>query len=72
MNTLDLKIGGMHCGSCAMLVQTAVEELPGVSKAAVDKGRETAHVEFDPAVVSISRIITIIEEAGYTAARASA
>jgi copper chaperone len=67
MQTIDLNTGGMHCGSCSMLIQMTVEDLPGISLAKADYGSGRTHVEFDPAEVSTEEIIAAIVEAGYTA-----
>ena len=40
-----LSIGGMSCGHCVAHVKNALLEVPGVSKADVDLGRNTAIVE---------------------------
>ena len=67
MATVDLKTGGMHCSSCSMLIEMTLDELPGVSSASADYRSGVARVEFDPAVVSVDRIIAAVIEAGYTA-----
>jgi Cu+-exporting ATPase len=50
-----------------MLIEMTVGDLPGVSSAHADYVKGTAHVEFDPAVVSVAEIVTAIVDAGYTA-----
>jgi Cu+-exporting ATPase len=67
MATIDLNTGGMHCSSCSMLIEMTVGDLPGVTAAKADYVKGTAHVEFDPAVVSVDEIVASIREAGYTA-----
>ena len=67
MKTIDLNTGGMHCGSCSMLIQLSVEDLPGIASAAADYASGRTHVEFDEAQVSVDQIIAAIVEAGYTA-----
>jgi copper chaperone CopZ len=66
MQTIELKTGGMHCGSCSTLVRMSVEELPGVASAKADHASGRTHVEFDPAQVSAADIIAAIVAAGYT------
>jgi copper chaperone CopZ len=44
-NTLEISISGMHCGSCALLIDDVLADLPGVLMAlpsfrTVDPGRE--------------------------------
>jgi copper chaperone CopZ len=67
MQTIDLNTGGMHCGSCSMLIEMTVGDLPGVSHAKADYASGRTQVEFDPDDVSAAEIIAAIVEAGYTA-----
>ena len=67
MEAIDIKTSGMHCGSCQMLVEMSVSELPGVQKTDVDMASEITHVEFDPAQVSAEQILAAIQGAGYGA-----
>lgn len=66
MESIDLITGGMHCGSCSMLVQMSVEDLPGVASARADYASGRTHVEFNPDDVSRAEIIAAIQEVGYT------
>ncbi|MGW5051373.1 heavy-metal-associated domain-containing protein [Actinokineospora sp. NPDC004072] len=68
ITTLVLRVDGLRCGSCALLIDTAVEDLPGVRSATtkVKLGRST--IELDTAQTSPSRVVEVIEELGYTAA----
>ena len=38
---------GMHCASCARLIERSLKKTPGVMDAAVNYGSERAAVEFD-------------------------
>ncbi|TDB39698.1 MAG: copper chaperone [Actinobacteria bacterium] len=62
---------GMHCHSCAMLIQLTVAELPGVTAVEVDNGTGVTVVTYDPAKVTPDAIITEITGAGYGAEVAS-
>lgn len=66
MESIDLITGGMHCGSCSMLIQMSVEELPGVASAKADYASGRTRVAFDAAEVSATEIIAAIQDAGYT------
>jgi copper chaperone len=61
------RITGMHCGSCALLIDDTLEDLPGVRSAhtSVKHGRTT--VELDTAKSSPTDIINAITELGYHA-----
>jgi len=65
MESVDIKTTGMHCGSCKMLIEMDVNELPGVSLAEVDLASGVTHVDFDPTEVSVDDIVAAIKGAGY-------
>jgi P-type Cu+ transporter len=62
----ELAIGGMTCASCAARVEKKLNKLDGVT-AAVNFATETARVTF-PAGVSAEDLVSVVEQAGYTAA----
>jgi copper chaperone len=61
------RVEGMHCGSCALLIDDALEDLPGVqsTQTTVKQGRST--VELDPSQSTPEDVIRAIEELGYQA-----
>ena len=61
----ELKISGMHCATCAINIEESLSKLDSVSKAQVNFGTDTAHVEFDPAKVSLAEIDRAVKDAGY-------
>ncbi len=61
------KISGMHCTSCAMLIDGDVEDIQGVKAASTNFAKEETEVEFDEAKVSPDTIISTIKETGYRA-----
>ena len=63
---IELAISGMTCASCAARVEKKLNKLNGVT-ATVNFATETARVGF-PAAVSIDDLISVVEQAGYTAA----
>ena len=67
MESVDIKTSGMHCGSCKMLIEMDVNELPGVSVAEVDLASGITHVDFDPALLTVDEIVAAIKGAGYDA-----
>ncbi len=60
-------IVGMHCASCARLIERSVGRIPGVVSCAVNYGSETAMVELDASQVSNSQLEKVIENTGYKA-----
>ncbi|WP_284641861.1 heavy metal translocating P-type ATPase [Paenibacillus silviterrae] len=65
--TADFTITGMTCAACATRIEKGLNKLEGV-KATVNLALETAHVEYNPAVVSVSDMIARVEKIGYKAA----
>jgi copper chaperone len=65
--TYSFAVTGMHCGSCGMLIDETLEDLPGItrSQTSVKVGRTT--VQADPAQVTTGEIAAAIAEAGYAA-----
>src|SRR3974377_2016605 len=59
-------IGGMTCASCAARIEKKLNKLDGVT-ATVNFATETAQVAF-PATLSTGDLISVVEQAGYTAA----
>lgn len=61
------RIEGMHCGSCALLIDDTLEDLPGVlsTQTTMKQGRST--VELDASQSSPDDVIAAIEELGYRA-----
>lgn len=65
MEKLELKIEGMHCGSCAVGIQMLLSQMEGVSAVEVSYENKKGTVEFDSAKVTKSEIVKAIEELGY-------
>ncbi len=63
---VELAIGGMTCASCAARIEKKLNRLDGVA-ATVNFATETAQVSF-PAAVNAGDLISVVEQAGYTAA----
>lgn len=63
----DFAIGGMHCASCAAIIQRKVGKLPSVKDVAVNFAAEKARVVYDAAQLDEQQIIEAIKKAGYSA-----
>lgn len=61
------KIKGMHCSSCAMLIDGDLEELEGVKISKTSYAKEETEVEFDQDKVEVTLIVETIEKSGYPA-----
>ncbi len=67
MKTVSLKIVDMHCTSCSVLIDTVLEELPGVKQSKTSYTLQKVEVEFDEAQVTTDKMIAVIKTEGYTA-----
>ncbi len=65
MKTESLKIGKMHCASCAGNIESVLNETAGVKSARVNYASEKARVEFDETKISLAEIKNIISKTGY-------
>jgi Cu+-exporting ATPase len=63
--SVELAIGGMTCASCAARIEKKLNKLDGVT-ATVNFATESARVSV-PAAVSTGDLISVVEQAGYTA-----
>ena len=61
----ELKISGMHCATCAVTVEEALAGVKNVTKAQVNFGTDTAHIEFDPEKTSLADLEKAVRDAGY-------
>ncbi len=60
-----LKVTGMHCKSCEVLIKDSLEELPGIQSVNVDHKKGFVEVLFDQSKVSIDLIKKVIVKEGY-------
>ena len=61
----ELKISGMTCATCAVNIEDSLSKIKDVSKAQVNFGTDTAHVEFDPKKVTLADLENAVKQAGY-------
>jgi len=65
--TIELATSGMHCGSCAMLIDMTLADIEGVESSKTDHVSGTTVVAFDDAVVSVADLIAAVRGVGYEA-----
>lgn len=58
---------GMHCASCARLIERKLNKVPGVVEASVNYASEQASVAVDPTIASDESLKHAVASAGYTA-----
>ncbi|HEU0080829.1 MAG TPA: heavy metal translocating P-type ATPase [Candidatus Paceibacterota bacterium] len=66
MYTQTYKVKGMHCASCAGIIEKTFKKTEGVKSAEVNYGTETAKVAFDTSKVNPHRLSEKIEKLGYS------
>lgn len=60
------KIKGMHCASCAGIIEKTFKKVPGVESVEVNYATETAKVAFDGVKVDSQQLSQTIEPLGYS------
>src|SRR3989339_501661 len=63
----QLNLSGMHCASCATLIERGLKEVTGVQTANVNFAAEKARVVFDTSLTTVAQLISAVEKAGYKA-----
>ena len=63
----DLDIQGMHCASCATLINRSLSKAQGVTEANVNYAAAKARVVFDESKLSVQELIKIVQSKGYDA-----
>lgn len=68
-NRTSLVISGMHCSSCAGLIERQLKKVSGVTIANVNFAAEKATVTYDSTLVKIDDLVKAVEKAGYKVAQ---
>lgn len=64
---VQLSLSGMHCASCAGLIERGLKKVPGVKTANVNFAAEKARVVFDNSLADTDALIAAVVKAGYKA-----
>ncbi|VVB66341.1 putative copper-exporting P-type ATPase A [Candidatus Gugararchaeum adminiculabundum] len=67
MKKTELSIGGMHCASCAVLINRGLAKAPGVKTANVNYAAGKALVEFDESQTNEQKLVEVVKSKGYGA-----
>ena len=62
--TAIIKIDGMHCTSCTLTIDGALEDL-GVIRSATNYAKGETRVEYDASTLTLLQIIAAVEQQGY-------
>jgi len=63
----NLQISGMHCASCATLINNSLSSASGVKSANVNYATAKATVEFDEKQTNEAELINLVKQTGYSA-----
>ncbi len=64
---VNLSLYGMHCSSCAQIIERSLKKVPGVKQANVNFAAEKAAIQFDAGQTDIKSLIAAVAKAGYKA-----
>ncbi len=62
---LNLKVNDMTCESCALSIQQAITELPGLIDSEMDYEKEEAYIKINKKKLSVQNLIEVINQTGY-------
>src|SRR3989344_7072048 len=65
-NTKTYRIKGMHCASCASIIEKTFKKTEGVEGAEVNYGTETAKLSYDASKTNPRELSKKIEPLGYS------
>lgn len=65
MDKKILKITGMHCASCAVVIEKELQKMDGIESASVNYATEKASLSFDKTKVNFENIRAVVKKAGY-------
>lgn len=67
INKKQYNISGMHCASCALTIESNLNDLKGVKDASVNFATQKATVEYDCNDCDDKKVIQTVKDAGYEA-----
>ncbi len=64
---VSLSLSGMHCASCAAIIERSLRRVPGVKQAHVNFAAEKASVIYDGTAITTGHLTGAVKKAGYGA-----
>lgn len=64
---VNLSLSGMHCTSCALIIEKSLSKTPGVKQAHVNFAAEKASVSYEDGKTSEKELIDAVKKTGYSA-----
>ncbi|VVB75238.1 putative copper-exporting P-type ATPase A [uncultured archaeon] len=68
MKKTTLQVSGMHCASCALIIDKSLKKVEGVGESNVNFSTSKATISFDESKIKESDLINAVKNAGYGAA----
>ncbi|MHB1346332.1 MAG: heavy metal translocating P-type ATPase [Candidatus Humimicrobiaceae bacterium] len=65
MEKITVPIKGMHCASCALVIEKTLSKTDGVGEAKVNYGTEKVSIEYDKDKISLEKMSELIKPLGY-------
>lgn len=62
MVNTKLSIDGMHCSSCAVVIQKELKKINGVDNASVNYANEKATITHDPELADTNALIAAVKK----------
>ena len=62
---ITVPVTGMHCSSCAMTIDDALEETRGVTTSKTSYAKSQTTIEYDPEEVTEKALKKVIADQGY-------
>lgn len=69
MTKLVLKVNGMHCASCAILIDKLLKKQEGVINSSTSYGAQKVALEFDESKITLEKIDEFVNKLGYDVVR---
>src|SRR3989344_4134958 len=66
MSTQTYKVKGMHCASCASIIERTLRKIDGVESIAVNNGTENAKISYDASKTNPENFNKKLEPLGYS------
>jgi copper chaperone CopZ len=66
---ITLSVPDVSCEHCVKTVNGALGVLPGVESVSTDIPTKSVHLRYDPSQLSMEKIETVLDDAGYTVSK---
>lgn len=65
MESINLKVNGMHCSGCEARIKNSLESIKGIKKIKASHKRGTVDISYDAGNISLGEIKENIEDLGF-------